>query len=116
MLRAPLNQPDEHTGFLYPALCGETHLAEPIGLPEIAAAARLSPRGLQAAFRRHLDTTPTGYLRTARIDAAHTDLLAASGAQTVAEVAARWGFAHPGRFAAAYRDHYGETPAETLRR
>lgn len=96
----------------------EAHLAEPIGLPEIAAAARLSPRGLQAAFRRHLDTTPMGYLRTARIDAARHDLLAADRAPdtTVTAVATRWGFAHPGRFAAAYRDQYGEAPGDTLRR
>jgi AraC-like DNA-binding protein len=93
----------------------ETHLAEPIGLPEIAAAARMSPRGLQAAFRRPLDTTPLRYLRTTRIDAAHADLLAAATrGDTVGAIAARWGFAHPGRFAAAYRDQYGETPTDTL--
>ncbi|MGQ1838179.1 helix-turn-helix domain-containing protein [Kocuria turfanensis] len=96
----------------------ETHLAEPIGLPEIAAAARLSPRGLQSAFRRHLDTTPLRYLRTARIDAAHAELLAAGRAPgtTVTAVATRWGFAHPGRFAAAYRAQHGEAPGDTLRR
>src|SRR4029079_1408472 len=37
--------------------------AEPIGLAEIAAAARLGTRTVQEAFRRHLDTTPIGYLR-----------------------------------------------------
>ncbi len=96
----------------------ETHLAEPIGLPEIAAAARMSPRGLQAAFRRHLDTTPLRYLRTARIDAAHTDLLTGDPARgdTVGAIAARWGFAHPSRFAAAYRAQYGESPIDTLHR
>ncbi|MFC6258517.1 hypothetical protein ACFP5Z_15825 [Kocuria oceani] len=30
-------------------------------------------------------------------------------------VAARWGFTHRGRFAAAYRDRYGRSPAVTLR-
>lgn len=96
----------------------EAHLAEPIGLPEIAAAARLSPRGLQAAFRRHLDTTPLRYLRTTRLDAAHTELLAGdpTAGDTVREIAARWGFAHPGRFTAAYRAQYGEPPTATLRR
>jgi len=34
---------------------------------------------------------------------------------TVAAIAARWGFAHPGRFAAAYQQQYGTTPATTLR-
>lgn len=96
----------------------EAHLAEPIGLPEIAAAARLSPRGLQAAFRRHLDTTPMRYLRATRLDAAHTELLAGDPARgdTVGEIAARWGFTHPGRFTAAYRAQYGEPPTDTLRR
>ena len=96
----------------------EAHLAEPIGLPEIATAARISPRGLQAAFRRHLDTTPLGYLRTVRIDAAHRDLLAAdpTAGTTVTSVATRWGFGHPGRIAAVYRSQYGESPTDTLHR
>ncbi|ALU39652.1 hypothetical protein AS188_07685 [Kocuria flava] len=33
---------------------------------------------------------------------------------TVAGIAARWGFAHPGRFAAVYRERYGHGPAESL--
>ncbi|MHC5560701.1 AraC family transcriptional regulator [Kocuria sp. U4B] len=96
----------------------DTHLGEPIGLAEIAAAARLRPRGLQAGFRRHLDTTPLHYLRTLRLAAAHQDLLTADPATgiTVAAVAARWGFTHPGRFATTYRQTYGEPPATTLHR
>jgi AraC-like DNA-binding protein len=96
----------------------EAHVADPIGLTEIAAAARMSPRGLQAAFRRHLNTTPLGYLRTARLDAAHADLLTADPASgtTVATVSARWGFTHPGRFAAVHRAQYGEAPTDTLHR
>jgi AraC-like DNA-binding protein len=95
----------------------EEHLAADIGLPEIAAAARMSPRGLQAAFRREKDTTPLEYLRTARLDAAHRDLLAADPATgvTVEAVALRWGFTHRGRFAAAYRERHGQSPATTLR-
>jgi AraC-like DNA-binding protein len=34
---------------------------------------------------------------------------------TVADVAMRWGLMHTGRFAAAYRRTYGESPSETLR-
>ncbi|MCJ8504309.1 helix-turn-helix transcriptional regulator [Kocuria flava] len=93
----------------------EEHLAEPIGLAEIAAAARLSPRGLQAAFRRALDTTPLAHLRLLRLEAAHVELLSADpSTSTVAGIAARWGFAHPGRFAAVYRERYGHGPAESL--
>ncbi|WP_234365235.1 helix-turn-helix domain-containing protein [Streptomyces sp. RTd22] len=34
---------------------------------------------------------------------------------TVTEIAARWGFWHPGRFAALYRESYGRSPHQTLR-
>jgi AraC-like DNA-binding protein len=34
---------------------------------------------------------------------------------TVAAVAHRWGFAHLGRFAYAYRARFGVSPSETLR-
>ncbi|MFF0988564.1 helix-turn-helix transcriptional regulator [Kocuria nitroreducens] len=96
----------------------DEHLHEDIGLAEIAAAARMSPRGLQAAFRRELGRTPVGYLREARLDAARGDLLGADPAAgtTVAAVATRWGFAHAGRFATAYRARFGEPPGTTLHR
>ncbi|GHE93505.1 hypothetical protein GCM10018785_69170 [Streptomyces longispororuber] len=87
-----------------------------ITVADIAAAAHVSIRSLQEAFRRHLDTTPTGYLCRVRLARAHADLLAARpGRGQVAAVAARWGFVQPGRFAAAYRAAYGRLPHETLR-
>ncbi|MFI7482840.1 helix-turn-helix domain-containing protein [Kocuria sp. M1R5S2] len=95
----------------------EEDLAADIGLAQIAEAARMSPRGLQAAFRRELGTTPTAHLRGLRLEAVRTELLAADPAagDSVEAVAARWGFVHRGRFAAAYRDRYRENPAATLR-
>ncbi|GGG72646.1 hypothetical protein GCM10011374_41720 [Kocuria dechangensis] len=95
----------------------DEHIGQDIGVAEIAAAARMSPRGLQAAFRRQKDTTPTAYLRAARLEGAHRDLLAGEPAVgvSVEGIAARWGFTHRGRFAAAYRTRYGQSPATTLR-
>ncbi|WP_375388583.1 helix-turn-helix domain-containing protein [uncultured Amnibacterium sp.] len=95
----------------------DEHLQEPIGPEEIAIAARMSVRGLQAAFRRHLDSSPTAVLRGARLAAARADLLAADfGSVSVATVARRWGFLHLGRFAAQYREAFGERPGDSLRR
>ncbi|MYT26097.1 helix-turn-helix domain-containing protein [Streptomyces sp. SID7760] len=87
-----------------------------IGLTEMAAAAGVTPRALQYAFRRHAGTTPTAYLRRVRLDLAHADLLAADPADGVgvAAIAHRWGFHHLGRFAAAYRAAYGHAPSHTL--
>jgi AraC-like DNA-binding protein len=95
----------------------EANVHRPITISDICGAARIGPRGLQAAFRRHLGGTPTGFLRQARLDRAHADLQAAdptTGA-TVTEIAHRWGWASGSRFAVAYRDQYGIPPGRTLR-
>ncbi len=93
----------------------EQHAADDIGLRDIAAAARLSPRGLQVAFQRHEGTTPLAYLRQTRIRRAHAGLKVATPEETtVAAVACHWGFVNLGRFAADYRKLYGCSPSETL--
>lgn len=92
------------------------HASEPIGTPEIAVAAGLSPRGLQQSLRRHLDQTPGDLLRSVRLDGSHADLRRSDRDQTsVADIARAWGFGHLGRFSAAYRTRFGELPSETLR-
>lgn len=83
---------------------------------DLAACAGTSERALHAAFRRELGTTPMAYLRGRRLEAAREDLLAAEPGDGVAAVAMRHGFSHLGRFAAAYRARFGETPSSTLRR
>ena len=70
---------------------------------------------MQLAFRRHLDTTPLGYLRRVRLDYAHRQLAAADPRyESVTAVAYRWGFSSS-RFAAYYRQAYGVLPSQTLR-
>ena len=95
----------------------QDNAARDISVRDIAAALYLSPRTVQYLFRRHLNTTPTAYLRTIRLAQARKELIAGDrSVTTVAATAARWGFAHTGRFAVLYRRTYGESPHETLRR
>jgi AraC-like DNA-binding protein len=96
----------------------EANADRDVGIEEIAAEARVSRRAVQQAFRRHLDTTPTAYLRRVRLDAAHRELLDAipGDGLTVTEVAYRWGFCSPSRFTERYRAAFGTTPSATLRR
>jgi AraC-like DNA-binding protein len=95
----------------------DEHADRDISAADIAAAAHVSIRAIQLAFRRHLDTTPSAYLRRVRLDHAHQQLCAASpdDGVTVTEIATRWGFASPSRFAASYRNTYGVLPSHTLR-
>lgn len=94
----------------------EANLDDDIALADIADAVHVTPRAVQYMFRRHLDITPLQYVRRLRLDLAHRDLLAAQRTeQTVTQIAARWGFAHTGRFAVIYRQTFGQSPYETLR-
>jgi AraC-like DNA-binding protein len=96
----------------------DDHLLEPIDVVTIAEAARLSPRGLQAAFQRHLGITPMQHVRARRLAAAHEELARTDGSSgvTVAMIARRWGFPHLTRFAQRHRAAYGENPSQTLQR
>ena len=82
---------------------------------DLAEIAGVSVRRLQQAFREHLGTTPFAHLHDLRLDRIHDDLVHGRGG-TVTEVALSWGITHLGRFAAAYRERFGELPSQTLAR
>jgi AraC-like DNA-binding protein len=94
----------------------EAHPERPLILADIAAAAGVTGRALQPAFRRHYDTTPVGYLRTVRLERAYTELRNADATTgvTVAAVARRWGWTSLSQFEAAYQRRFGEAPCRTL--
>lgn len=114
----PRDHHDDHPALLRRAVAYlESHLADDIGVGDVANAVFVTPRALQYMFRRHLDTTPMAYLRRIRLDQVHHELLIADrSTTTVTAVAGRWGFAHTGRFAVLYRQTYGQSPHVTLRR
>ncbi|PRY53481.1 AraC-like DNA-binding protein [Knoellia remsis] len=95
----------------------EANAHRPLTVAEIAAGASIGVRGLQQAFARHRHTTPMAHLRRVRLERAHRDLQLGhpSRGDTVRDIAGRWGFGRPDRFAALYRETYGTTPRETLR-
>jgi AraC-like DNA-binding protein len=94
----------------------EEHAADDVGIGDVAGAVYVTPRALQYMFRRHLDSTPMAYLRRVRLDHVHRDLVTGDrSTTTVTATAARWGFAHTGRFAVLYRETYGQSPHVTLR-
>jgi AraC-like DNA-binding protein len=94
----------------------EGNLDTAIGLPEIVAACGVPGRTLVKHFRDFRGTPPMRYLRTARYEKAREELTRAEPEESVAEIAARWGFTHMGRFSVDYRRRFGEAPSATLRR
>ncbi|WP_375389536.1 helix-turn-helix transcriptional regulator [uncultured Amnibacterium sp.] len=96
----------------------EEHADGAVTMPEVAAAARVSVRSLQALFQRHLGVSPLSHLHAIRLEAARRELIDADRDEpgTVGEIAARWGFANSGRFARVYEARFGELPSRTMRR
>lgn len=88
----------------------------PFTAGDLAAIAGVGVRVLQDAFKQHVGMSPMTYLRRFRLDGVHRELSNGDPWRTtVSDVAARWGFAHLGRFAGDYRRRFGESPSQTLR-
>lgn len=94
----------------------EKRARDDIGVADIAAAAFVTVRAVQLAFRRYLDITPLEYLRQVRLEHAHQELTEADPDRTtVTAIAADWRFTNASRFSAYYRAAYGVPPTQTLR-
>lgn len=92
----------------------DDHAGADLSMADIAAAANVSIRAVQLAFRRGLGVTPLGYLRQVRLEQAHRDLLdGGPDGPTVTAVSVRWGFSSSSRFAAYYREAFGVPPSYT---
>ena len=91
------------------------HADEAISVPQLCEATGASRRALQYAFEDVLHMSPVSYLRVMRLNRVRSELLARCE-DTVGDVAARWGFWHLSRFAADYRELFGELPSVTRAR
>ncbi len=80
----------------------------PQPLPRIAATLRVSLRGLEADFRRHLGLAPRSVYRLLRLEEARRLTLGTT--LPVAEIALRCGWDNPSAMTRAFRDRYGVSP------
>jgi AraC-like DNA-binding protein len=78
--------------------------------------AGVSSRTVYRVFDRLYGEPPLRRLRRASLESVRRRLEAGRPGDSVTSAAFDWGFDHLGRFAAAYRRHFGEAPSETLRR
>jgi AraC-like DNA-binding protein len=94
----------------------EANMDVPISIADIVAAAGVPGRTLFKHFKDWRGISPMQHLRNARFAKVRQVLLQAGSEGSVTDIAMRWGFAHMGRFAVEYRQRFGETPSDTLRR
>ncbi len=89
---------------------------KPISMKDLEVIAEVSARSIHYAFRRFRGYSPKALLQAVRLGRARETLLAAEPGDRVMTIATRCGFAHLGRFSAAYKRRFGELPSETLGR
>jgi len=88
----------------------------PVHISELCSALKVSRRSLHRAFANTLGMGPTAYLRSRRLSAIQSVLRRCDPSTiSIGDLAFEYGFPEAGRFAAYYRDHFGEMPSETLR-
>ncbi|WP_166646061.1 AraC family transcriptional regulator [Halospina denitrificans] len=86
-------------------------------LDAVCDVAHMSARGLYYAFERNLDCTPYAYFRACHLIRVRLALLRDTERRhSIAWHASTYGFQHMSRFAAHYRNYFGELPSETCQR
>lgn len=100
---------------LSPALSAmHADAAHPWTVPELAAVSGLSRAAFARSFQQALGQAPMQYLTDWRMTLARDHLR--TGELTLAQIAARTGYASPYAFAAAFRRHHGQPPGQWRQR
>ncbi|UIN20454.1 AraC family transcriptional regulator [Herbaspirillum frisingense] len=89
-----------------------TRLCAPLALADLASAAGVSVRALNALCHQQYGVAPMDLLRNIRLDAVRERLLTHPSAN-ITDTAFEFGFGHLGRFSAYYRERFGELPKQT---
>ena len=106
------------TGISHPKLLAaiaamEAHLEAPLGMDDLAAQVRLSPRQLERLFRDHVGRPPRRYYLELRLKRAR--LLLLQTPMPVIQVAVACGFTSASHFAEAYHALFGRAPRDERR-
>jgi AraC-like DNA-binding protein len=95
----------------------EANPDRPLYLTEICAGIGVAERTLRASCEEHLGMGPIRFLTLRRMHLARRALLRADPlTSTVTRIVTDHGFWELGRFSGAYRELFGESPSDTLRR
>ncbi len=87
----------------------ESHVAEPLGLEDLATIAVISPRQLNRLFREKLGRSTMTYYRELRLEKAQS--LLRNSPLSLTEIALATGFANSSHFSRSYADQFGQPPS-----
>ncbi len=87
----------------------------PITVAKLCELVGVSAPSLYRAFRDEFGVSPKQYIRSRVLSAVRNELVVATPGTQINDIANAWGIWHMGKFAADYRNLFGELPSETLR-
>ncbi|MFF4261771.1 GlxA family transcriptional regulator [Streptomyces virginiae] len=90
------------------------HPGEQLGVEQLAARARLSPRHFARAFQAETGVTPGRYVERVRVD--HARRLLEESGEGIAQIARACGYGNPEALRRAFVRNLGQPPAEYRRR
>lgn len=92
-------------------------ISGPVRISDLCMALNASPRTVELAFSKIIGVGPHSFFRISRMNRARMMLLKADSRESrVTDIAGAFGFSELGRFSVQYRELFGESPSETLRR
>ena len=91
------------------------NLQAPISLTQLEQISGYSRRNLQLTFQQRFGCGPIQWIRQQRLEQVRRDLLAAEPSDSVASIAARYGFSSASVFSRDFRAYFGLRPSELLR-
>jgi transcriptional regulator GlxA family with amidase domain len=91
----------------------EENIEDPLTTDEIAERVGISRRQLERMFRKHLDSMPSKYYMTLRLERARGQLQRTS--KSVMQIGLSCGFSSAAHFSNVYRERFARTPREERR-
>ncbi len=93
------------------------YLSSDLRIPDLCAHMGINQRTLESFCNDYVGMPPRRYLTVRRLNAVRNHLLhAEADGVSIAAIAGRFGFKHPGRFSQIYRSLFNELPSNTLRK
>jgi AraC-like DNA-binding protein len=87
-----------------------------ITLEDIESVAGVSRFKLFDGFKRYFGHAPMAYLKNYRLESVRRSILDDRSVRNISSIAMNWGFSHLGRFSVDYKELFGESPSDTLKR
>lgn len=78
--------------------------------------AGVSKQKLSKAFRDRMQVSFNSYIRYYRLKCIYQELSLAQDKKNITNIAMKWGINHLGRFSIEYKQQFGESPSDTIRK